>query len=143
MRLAKPYWLYLMSVQAQVGITGPNQLQSCKGWCWEELDVYTCSGTCFLRSFWFGKENICTRASPALLHALQPSLALQVLALTNLGTHRAIPMPRPGSGLEPDLEPLEPPCSRSSVWQTTRANATCHRTDKRTEVETTILVCRY
>lgn len=145
MRLAKPYRLYLTLVQAQVGVTGPNQLQSCKGLCWEELDGYTRSGTCFLWNFWCRKENICTQASPALLHALQLSLALQVLALTSLGTHGAIPMPRLDSGVGPDSGPLEPPCSRSSVCQPsqTRANVTCRRTDKCTEVETIILVCRY
>ena len=102
-----------------------------KGWM--------CSGTCFLQSSWFGKENIYTRAFPCLT-LCPPSPALQVSALTHLGTHGAIPMPQPGSGRAPRAALLQTPCL-CQPSQTTRANATCHRTDKCTEVEPTIFVC--
>lgn len=74
-----------------------------------------------------------------LLNSMPPSPALQVLALTHLGTRGAIPMPRPGSGRAPGAALLQTPCL-CQPSQTTRANTTCHRADKHAEVEPTIFI---
>lgn len=108
------------------------------GHCWTQpaselqgLDVYVCSETCFLQSSWSEKANIYTQVFPCF--APRPP-ALQVSALTQLGTHRA-PSPAPARPRQgPRANLLQIPGLLSALLEN-KSKHNLQRGDKHSEVK--------
>lgn len=120
-----------------------NISTSTTGHCWTQpdselqgLDVYMCSESYFLQSSWSEKANIYTQVFLCL--TLSPRPALQVLALTQLGTHRAPSLPRQGP--RADLLHI---LGLLSALLDNKSKHNLHRGDKHPEVKSAICVCWY